>query len=152
MNNTMNNTMNKQSVCQNSLSRKAPSFGEDIVLLWEHFIHSIQVSGQQILPTYFTHSWEVVNFLKIHKIIKYIHNENIIKLSITFWILQKTICKSCLVWIIIYYILHTLHLLKKFIRKHSSLWTCKRYVMNTKYCGVSTWYFFISMTRSRATE
>lgn len=24
--------------------------------------------------------------------------------------------------------------------------------MNTEYCGVSTWYFFISMTRSRATE
>lgn len=147
MNNTMNNSLSARTHSAGRhqvLGKILYSFG-NILFIRFKFLASRSFRHISLIPGKWLIFWKYTKWLNIFTM-------RTLSNLLSLFGFYKTFCKSCLVWIIIYYILHTLHLLKKFIRKHSSLWTCKRYVMNTEYCGVRTWYFFISMTRSRATE
>ena len=47
-----------------ALSGQHPSRGKKIVVCRKELPHTVQVAGQEILATYFTHAREVVHFLE----------------------------------------------------------------------------------------
>lgn len=110
MNNSMNNSINNSM--NNSLSARTHSAGRhqvlgkilyslgNILFIRFKFLASRSFRHISLIPGKWLIFWKYTKILNIH-------NENIIKLSIIFWILQKTFCKSCFVWIIIYDKLHT---------------------------------------------
>lgn len=52
------------STGRHSLSRKTPGPGEKVEIFREQLQHAVHIPGQHVLAAYFTHPWEVIDFLQ----------------------------------------------------------------------------------------